>query len=239
VRQVAIREGTADDDWHNRQRSDRRRAAIDAVQRRGDLTPGRFPSLTDVDLADRTTAVDKVRDWGEEQAENALDWYRKDKRTRQRTSRTLRTASILFAIVGGTVPIASAVWYREINSLGYVLLAAAAGCAAFDHFFGVSAGWMRDMTTIQALQRRLDQFRLEWTSSLLFRPAEASVHEDELASRVGLIRDLVEDVASLVEAETTEWLLEFRSSVGQLYGQARVPTAIDGHGARSTGPLGH
>jgi hypothetical protein len=42
-----------------------------------------------------------------------------------------------------------------------VLLALAAACIGFDRFFGISSGWMRSMTTAQALERRLEQLQYD------------------------------------------------------------------------------
>jgi hypothetical protein len=47
---------------------------------------------------------------------------------------------------------------------GYVLPALAAACIGFDRFFGISSGWMRSMTTAQALERRLEQLQHDWAA---------------------------------------------------------------------------
>jgi hypothetical protein len=200
--------------------------------RRGDLSTRPFPTLSGTDLPSRLRTVDALRAWAEAHAEDAIDWYLRDKRAKRVASRALRAGSIVLAVAGGTVPLASAAWRDDAGGWGYVLLAAAAGCAAFDHFFGVSAGWMRDIATSQALRGRLERFRLEWTSALLLSSSSGAVGGDgagapagpvgepELAHRLGLVRDFVADVTGLVEAETSEWLAEFRANIGQLYSQA-------------------
>lgn len=33
---------------------------------------------------------------------------------------------------------------------------------AFDHFFGLSSGWMRDVAALEALQGRLARFHMHW-----------------------------------------------------------------------------
>lgn len=202
--------------------------------RHSDLSVFPFPSVSGKDLLSRLRAVDELRGWAEARAEEAVDWYQHDKRIKRAASRALRAVGIVLAVAGATAPLASAAWQDDVGGWGYVLLAGATGCAAFDHFFGVSAGWMRDMATMQSLKRRLEQFRLEWTSGLLLPtpsvpgedgPAVLSgpAGEKELVRRLGLVRDFVEDVTRMVEAETSEWMREFRANVGQLYSQVGLP----------------
>jgi hypothetical protein len=46
-----------------------------------------------------------------------------------------------------------------MGQLGYVMLALAAACVGFDHFFGLSTGWMRFMVTEMSLQQVLAEFQ--------------------------------------------------------------------------------
>src|SRR5256885_1816041 len=61
---------------------------------------------------------------------------------------------------------------------GYVLLALAAGCKGFDHFFGLSSSWMRDIGVAHALRAELNAVRLEWATDVL-RAGRASARPGE------------------------------------------------------------
>jgi hypothetical protein len=198
--------------------------------RRGDLRARPFPRPATkepwvTDSRHRLDAIEALRDWAEGQAEDAIDWYLRDKAIRRVGSRLLRALAIVLAVAGSLVPLLSAAWTGSAAGWGYVLLAAAAGCVAFDHFFGLSSGWMRDMAASQTLQRRLTEFRLEWTTNLL-RPASvtgvpvpvggSAVDDAELNRRLDLVGRFAMEIADLVESETAEWLTEFRSSLARL-----------------------
>lgn len=191
--------------------------------RRGDLLTHPFPALSGGDLPSRFAAVEELRRWAERRADDTIDWYRRDKRVRRQASRWLRAGSIIFAVAGGAAPLASAAWRGDAGSWGYLLLAAAGGCLAFDRFFGISAGWMRDMTTMQALTDRLERFRLDWVSSQLLDPPQPDqLTEEELARRLTLVREFAEDISGKVAAETKAWLTEFRANISELHNGATI-----------------
>ena len=111
---------------------------------------------------DQAQALDQLRAWAETRAVETITWYQRDKRTKRWTSRLLRAAAVIFAVAGGLLPLISSSVHGVNANLGYVLLAIAAGCVAYDHFFGMSSGWMRDIAALQALQSRLGRFHLDW-----------------------------------------------------------------------------
>lgn len=181
---------------------------------RRDMTIRPFPVL--VAEQQPEVVLQRLREWAEGQAEDSVAWYLRDKAIRRTASRILRGCAILLGIAGGVVPLVSAASAGRGASWGYVLLAMAGGCLAFDHFFGLSSAWMRDIATVQALQRALTEFRLDWATADL-----STAHDDDevdlaIRRREKLIRTLVLRTAELVEAETGEWLSEFRSNIGDL-----------------------
>ncbi len=119
-------------------------------------------------------------------------------------------------------------------AIGYVLLALAAGCVAFDHFFGLSTGWMRDTATIQDLQNRLARLQLDWARW----QAEVAGHcpattgadggETALDASLGavvargldLVDQFLSDVLDLTSGETAKWFVDFNSSIADLRQQA-------------------
>ena len=90
-----------------------------------------------------------------------------------------------------------------------------AACIGFDRFFGVSSGWMRSMTTAQALERRLEQLQYDWAAECA-RSAARTVDPKQVQNRLALLRSFSDDVAALLQQETAEWMLEFQSNLLRL-----------------------
>jgi len=109
-----------------------------------------------------------------------------------------------------------------VTDWGYPLLLLAAAGLAADRAFGLTSGWMRDVSTGQALQRRLEAFQFDWASECVrevLGPTEGTA--SEAAERcLGVLRRFCEDVSDMVRTETSEWMLEFRASMTQLPTQA-------------------
>ncbi|MCQ4211535.1 SLATT domain-containing protein [Streptomyces longispororuber] len=201
---------------------------------RGDLRSRPFPAIASGTPQARRDALVAIRAWAEQEAEDAIDWYLRDRRLKRRGSRFIRGLTILLAVAGTAVPLASSMSGGPPQALGYVLLALAAGCKGFDHFFGLSAAWMRDMAAAQALRTRLSEFRLAWTREELLCAGAAPdgpagpdrqdrQDRQDLERRMELISGLVTAVHSQVEGETASWLTEFKASEQQLKDQTTVP----------------
>ncbi|MFI6638106.1 SLATT domain-containing protein [Streptomyces sp. NPDC050504] len=183
-----------------------------------------FPALTADTLRDRNQALQLIRDWAEREAEEAIDWYFRDKRLKRVGSRIVRGLTVALAVAGTAVPLADAANGGGAQGWGYVLLAVAAGCKGFDHFFGLSSGWMRDIAAAQALQGELSRFRMAWSGELL-RGGDGPLEPAALERRLKLITRLVTAVRTHVESETADWLTEFRSTAQQL--QAQAPPQLE------------
>lgn len=137
-------------------------------RRTGDLEARPFPEIRTHDAAARRDALVSLRTWAEQSAEDAIEWYMDNRRSKRIACRTLQGLAIAFAVAGTAVPLGTAAaGSGSGQGWGYVLLAVAAGCKGFDHFFGLSAGWMRDMATANALRGELDAVRLEWAREAL------------------------------------------------------------------------
>ncbi len=103
-------------------------------------------------------------------------------------------------------------------------LLVAVACVGVDRYFGMTSGWMRDVATAQAVQRRLQALQFDWASESIrevLGPAEGTA--GEAAERcLGVLRRFTEDVTELVRAETTDWMVEFRTGSAPLGIQAAV-----------------
>jgi SMODS and SLOG-associating 2TM effector domain 2 len=195
------------------QRGRRQRLDITAVQR---------PPTTPEQWRDPGRAVGQLRSWAEGRTIELITWYLLDKRAKRRASRWLRAAAVVIAVAGGVAPLVSAGVSGINPNLGYVLLGVAAGCVAFDRFFGISAAWMRDIATVHALQGRLTRFHLDWAAWEAAEAGAVSTPDGAAGTQaaIALIDSFVTDVVSLTQAETAQWIAEFSSSVAALHQQA-------------------
>ncbi|WP_181788902.1 SLATT domain-containing protein [Streptomyces phytophilus] len=193
--------------------------------RRRDLRGRPFPGAALEDAGGQAEILRELRAWAEQEAEDAVEWYLNDKRLKRRGSRAISALTILLAVAGTLIPLASVISGGPPQGWGYVLLALAAGCKAFDHFFGLSSGWMRDITAAQTLRAELNDFRMAWAADQLRAPGPASGTLDPAAleRRLALLTSLVEAVRRQVESETAEWLTEFRATAQQLQDHAGPP----------------
>ncbi|MFC6084999.1 SLATT domain-containing protein [Sphaerisporangium aureirubrum] len=180
---------------------------------RGDLPPLPRPGTGAQEWADPLRALEELREWAEGRALELIDWYARDKRIRRVASRGLRAGAVVLAVAGGVAPL---VLHEGAGAnLGYVFLAMAAGCVAFDHFFGISSGWMRDIAALMSLRGRLTRFHLDWAAW----QADPSAPE-RTAKGLALIDRLVSDIVRVSESETAQWIAEFNTSVASLRQQS-------------------
>jgi hypothetical protein len=188
---------------------------------RGDISPVTRPDVTIERWNDQVRALGQLAAWAESRTVETINWYLRDKKVKRLASRALRAASIVFAVAGVVMPLVSSSTHGISPNLGYVLLAVAAGCIAFDHFFGLSSGWMRDVVAAQSLQGKLARFHVVWARweanygpALSSASAEAAAEARELA--LDHIDDLVGEVSRVTESETMQWVAEFSSAVTAL-----------------------
>ncbi|ANW21957.1 SLATT domain-containing protein [Streptomyces clavuligerus] len=176
---------------------------------RGDLTGRPFPHG---DWGVPAERLDELYHWCETGALRTAEWYLADRVGKRRTGRALRLAGAVGLTTGAGLPLAdltgvvpgAAAW----GSLALLLGAAALAC---DRYFGVTAGWMRNVATAQAVQRRLQRLQFDWATESVrevLGPAEGTAAE--AAERcLGVLRRFSEDVLELVGAETAEWMRAF------------------------------
>lgn len=188
-----------------------------AARRRGkDLQTVAFPVATADAWVDPVAALTSLFEYVEAKAQEAADWYLRDKRTKSLLSQGLRALAIGLAAGGGVFPLVDAATPGQgASGWGYVLLALAAACVGFDRFFGLSSAWMRDITTAQTIQRRLERFRYDWAAECL-QATLGRPDVEHILRALQLIRQFGEDVADQIEQETTDWVIEFQHSLAQL-----------------------
>lgn len=205
-------------------------AAAPRVRGRRDLTGRPFPDVAADGPQGRREALARLREWAEGEAEDTIEWYLRDRRLKRVGSRLLQGFAIAFAVAGTAVPLGTAAAGGSGQGWGYVLLAIAAGCKGYDHFFGLSAAWMRDMSAAQALRGELNAVRLEWAADVLGAGPEGAASRTggplepaEVERQLALIDRLVTAVRAHIETETADWQAEFSSSTSQLHDQSGLP----------------
>ncbi|AJC57440.1 putative membrane protein [Streptomyces sp. 769] len=179
--------------------------------------------------------LDALYLWSEEGALRTADWYLRDRLTKRRGARALRLGAAAGVTAGGALPLLdlAGVWEHGAP-WGALTLLLAAVCVGCDRYFGVTAGWMRDLATAQAIHRRLEALQFDWATESVrevLGPTEGTA--SEAAERcLGVLRRFNEDIGELVRTETADWMVEFRSAPLPQATHAVLPWA----GARPEGP---
>jgi hypothetical protein len=137
---------------------------------------------------------------------DAITWYMADKKAKSVLARSLRATAIILVAIGALLPLVEAELGNIAGYWGYILLGGAAACVGFDHLFGLSAAWTRDVVTALRLQRCLQDFQLAWVR---LNTASGSGEELRLA-RIDVLFTLRVAVADSIESETRDWVREFR-----------------------------
>jgi hypothetical protein len=188
------------------------------------------------DWGEPAERLEELYRWAEEGALRTIDWYLADRVRKRRGARVLRGAAAVCATTGGALPLLdlAGAWHGAAG-WGYVALLLAVGCVGMDRCFGLTAGWMRDMATAQAVQRRLEVLRFDWASESVrevLGPTEGTAAE--AAERcLGVLRRFCEDIADLVRLETADWMVDFGAGAGPLRTQSVAP-----YGTRGESPPG-
>jgi hypothetical protein len=201
------------------------------VDRRPNLRLGDLSELnwTDDDVMASLRALFKAADG---KAQDAIDWYLRQKTPKARWSRALRFAAILSTAGGAMAPLvagASATLGTQspvlsgvpVSHLGYLLLALAAAMVGIDRFFGFSTAWMRYMMSAMRLQAAQTAFRCDWNIlEAQLRGDRPAV--DQTTAMLQKIRDFSAGIDAEIETETKEWIAEFRSTLTEIDKAARA-----------------
>ncbi|WP_228978310.1 SLATT domain-containing protein [Streptomyces sp. DH12] len=203
-----------------------------------DLTGRPFPLG---DWGEPAERLHELYRWVEANALRTADWYLADRTWKRRGARALRAGTALGAVLGAVLPLLDLTGaLHGAAGWGYLCLLLAVACMACDRYFGLTSGWMRDVATAQAVQRRLAALQFDWASESVrevLGPAEGTA--GEAAERcLAVLRRFTEDVTELVRAETADWMVEFRAGPAPLLTQslgAAAQPRPDGGGAQPPG----
>ncbi|MEW1626856.1 SLATT domain-containing protein [Streptomyces sp. NPDC089173] len=193
-----------------------------------DLTGRPFPLG---DWGEPAERLDELYRWVESGALATADWYLTDRVWKRRGARALRLGTALGVVAGAGLPLldltgtlsGSAGW-------GYLSLLLGAACMGCDRYFGLTSGWIRNLATAQAVQRRLQVLQFDWASECvreMLGPTEGTA--SEAAERcLGVLRRFSEDITELVRSETADWMVEFRAGPAPMGTQALVSGSAGG-----------
>ncbi len=186
----------------------------------GDLTGRPFPLG---DWGEPAERLDELYRRVEADALRTAEWYLSDRAWKRRGARVLRVGAALGAVTGAAMPVLELTGSAPGGSTyGYLALLLGAAALACDRFFGLTSGWMRDVATAQAVQRRLQTLQFDWASENVrevLGPTEGTA--SEAAERcLTVLRRFSEDITELVRSETADWMVEFRSGPAPLVMQS-------------------
>lgn len=179
--------------------------------------------------------LERMRDRAQQQAIETVDWYYSKKNSKNFWSRWLRLWAIAYTILGGLVPVLSAAgfiqllshywlhigveriqfWELRFNQLGYVFIGIAAGCVAFDRFFGFSTNWMRYIGATMRIETARVRFAYDWEH--IVAPLKgAEPDAKQIQELLEILEKFSLSVREAVETETSAWIAEFRTNLAQL-----------------------
>lgn len=179
--------------------------------------------------------LSRLRERADQEALKAITWYYDKKKSKNFWSRWLRFWAITLTVMGGLIPVLSAAGAVQLalryygikepavsqfvelrfNQLGYVFIGLAAGCVAFDRFFGFSTNWMRYIGAAMRIETARVRFAFEWEH--LVAPLRGrEPNEDEIRQLLHIIQRLSLDVREAIEQETGAWISEFQTNLAQL-----------------------
>ncbi|MFE9255650.1 SLATT domain-containing protein [Streptomyces sp. NPDC006879] len=191
-----------------------------------DLTGRPFPLG---DWGEPAEPLDEIYRRVEADALRTAQWYLADRAWKRRGARVLRVTAAVGTVTGAALPLLELAGSAPgVAVYGYLALLGAAAALACDRFFGLTSGWMRDVATAQAVQRRLQTLQFDWASENVrevLGPTEGTA--SEAADRcLSVLRRFSEDVTELVRSETADWMVEFRSGSAPLAMQSLSPSAV-------------
>ena len=168
-------------------------------------------------------SLDRIYQFAKYQAESAMAWYRRSKRSKRIWARVLRVVAIIATALAGIIPVLSQIFADETGQPAWPVnpawasVAVAVGVTALglDRFFGFSSAWIRFMTTELKVDERLKAFQFEWETERLSWQGRPPTYEQ---CRDGIVRcaTFTNEVSRMVQEETQVWVEEFQAVLKKL-----------------------
>ncbi|MET7935900.1 SLATT domain-containing protein [Streptomyces sp. NPDC005322] len=198
----------------------------------GDLLGRPFPHG---DWGEPAERLDELYRWVEEGALEVAQWYLADRVWKRRAARVLRVGAAVAGVVGAALPLLDLIGVLGRGAgWGALALLLAVACVGCDRFFGLTSGWMRDVATAQAVQRRIESLQFDWASESVrevLGPTEGTASE-AVERCLSVLRRFCEDVSELVRTETAGWMVDFGSGAASLFTQSLFTQSLVAQGSR-------
>ncbi len=164
----------------------------------------------------------QLRQEFEKTAIETTNWYIKRKKRSKIFSLSLRFITILMTSIGGLVPLLQGAEIPAVHGqYGYIALAIAATCMAFDKFMGFSSSWMRYTITDFSLQKMLAEFQTDWL--LIWSEVKNDTPTKEQQEKILChLKTFRLKIQTEIEQETQMWTNEFQSNLAQLQMSTRA-----------------
>ncbi|WP_324794334.1 SLATT domain-containing protein [Streptomyces cyaneofuscatus] len=193
-----------------------------------DLTGRPFPLG---DWGEPAERLDELYRWVESGALETAEWYLTDRVRKRRGARALRLGTAVGVVAGVALPLLDLTGALSgAAGWGYLSLLLGAACMGCDRYFGLTSGWIRNLATAQAVQRRLQVLQFDWASECVretLGPSEGTASE-ATERCLGVLRRFSEDITELVRSETADWMVEFRAGPAPMGTQALVSGTAGG-----------
>ncbi|BBA98243.1 hypothetical protein RVR_4363 [Actinacidiphila reveromycinica] len=196
------------------------------ARRHGHPRDLRTAPLAPGDWGEPAARLDEMYRWVEEGALRTAEWYLLGRLPKRRAARALRFGATVCGAAAAALPLVELAGTGAPARWGYLALLLAGACVAADRLFGLTTGWMRDMATAQAVQRRIEALRFDWAAEgvrEVLGPAEGTGAE-AVERCLGILRGFCEDVADLVRGETSEWMAGFGAHTAAAAARTRSPS---------------
>jgi len=154
-------------------------------------------------------------------AQEAADWYLRNKPSKRIGGRFFRLGAILLTAVAGVFPIFVQLWEdsegKQVIEPAWasVLVAAAVLFIAIDRFFGFSSAWVRYITAEIKIRQARDSFEYEWQATHASFDGKPPTG-DQVRVAITMIKSFTEQINSIVGNETAKWVAEFQKALRQI-----------------------
>src|SRR4051794_14956481 len=157
-----------------------------------------------------------------------------ERRRGARRPGSLPATAFFLATVGALVPIvALAAGRPPAGNWGFLLLALAAGCVAYDRFFGYTSSWQRYMATATSLRTQLVDYQAAWAKEMVAMAAREPDRTDAVRL-IDVVRTFAWNVNDTIRTETEAWLVEFHTRLTEL--ESRLQQSDNGLVRRGGAP---
>lgn len=157
-----------------------------------------------------------------EKSHEAVRWYVQGVKAKRGNAKVVRIGTVILGAFAAIIPIVSSKVQSELGwdiiPFATVSAALAGGLVAADKYFGFSTGYIRYTNARQEIQAKIERFQMAWCRAAIQQNASTppTPKAEALNTGLTLIQELVDGIAQTVQAETQQWMAEFKQSLETL-----------------------